>query len=136
MRYEIKETVTTKDGLYYKKTIQEIPVASESENVKKGLARKRIQDEVFDLPDSIADNAKMISLMMSVIKRIYEALPTTTKNKIKDKEMIEEMIKVFDNIQTLADVQFAQEGDKMIKKIFDRQAKIGDIIKDVYNVSN
>ncbi len=133
MRYEIKETVTTKDGLYYKKAIQEIPVPSESGNIKKGLARKRIQEEVFDLPDSIADNAKMISLLMSVIKRIYEALPTTTKNKIKDKEMIEEMIKVFDNIQTLADVQFAQEGDVMIQKIFDRQAKIGDIIKDVYN---
>ena len=133
MRYEIKETVTTKDGLYYKKVMREIPVPSESGNIKKGLARKRIQEEVFDLPDSIADNAKMISLLMSVIKRIYEALPATTKNKIKDKEMIEEMIQVFNNTQTLADVQFAQEGDKMIKKIFDRQAKIGDIVKDIYN---
>jgi len=133
MKYEIKETVTTKDGLYYKKAIQEIPVASESENIKKGLARKRIQEEVFDLPDSIADNAKMISLLMSVVKRVYEALPATTKNKIKDKDMIEGVIKVFDNIQTLADVQFAQEGDVMIQKIFNRQSEIGKIVKDIYN---
>jgi len=133
MKYDIKETVTTKDGLYYKKVIQETPVTSEYENVKKGLARKQIQEDVFDLPDSVADNAKMISLLISVVKRIYEALPDDIKDNVADKDMIEGMIAVFDSIQTLADVQFAEEGDEMIQKIFTRQAKIGQIVKDVYS---
>ncbi len=101
---------------------------------KKTVARAKINEEVFDLQDAVADNAKMISLLMSTVKRIYEALPDDTKDNIQDKEMIESMIQVFDTTQTLADVQFEVEGDAMVQKIFERQGQIGSIVKQVYGI--
>jgi len=134
MKTQIKEVVTSKDGILFSKAIEEVPAKTVYKDVKKGKARAEIQEQVFDLADSVADNAKMISLMMSVIKRIYNALPSTTKSKIEDKEMIESMITLFDNIQTAADVKFQAEGDKMIKRLFERQNKVGEVIKKVYNI--
>jgi len=136
MKTQIKEVVTSKDGILFSKVIEEVPTKTVYKDVKKGKARAEIQEQVFDLADSVADNAKMISLMMSVIKRIYNALPSTTKSKIEDREMIESMIALFDSIQTAADVKFQAEGDKMIKRLFERQNKVGEVIKKIYNIGD
>jgi len=129
MATEYKETLRQK-GMLFTKEVKEVP-AEKTLSVKKGLARKAVTEQVFDYGDAIADNAKMISLLMSTVKRIYEALPDDTKDNIADKEMIESMINIFDNTQTLADVQYAKEGDEMVKRIFNRQAQVGNIVKGI-----
>jgi len=126
MKFEIKEVMKSNDGLHFKRVVRETPTYDEYDNLKKAKIREEIQEKVFDIPDSVADNAKLISLLMSVVKRMYEVMPKTSKAKIKDRDMIEGMIQVFDDTQTLADVQFSKQGGKLVQRIFKRQ---GDITK-------
>ena len=112
----------------YEKGYQEIPDAPS--NSKKAKARHRIENEVFDLRDSVADNSKMISLLISLVSRIYSTLTATAKGKLSsaDKALIETVITEFKNVNTRADVQLAKEGPSMITKILSRQAQIGTIV--------
>lgn len=98
---------------------------------KKSLSRLQIQEEVFDNSDSIADNAKMISLMMTLVSRIYDVLDDTQKDNLStdDRNLIEYTFNKFSNTNTRADVQFASEGITLIDKLLDRQASIGNIVK-------
>jgi len=129
-----KETfVNSSNKKMKKRAVKEVP-SEKVLDTRKGLSRMQIEEEVFDLADSVADNAKMISLLMSMVKRLYEVLPDDIKNNIQDNAMIESVIDEFDNTQTAADVKFAVEGDNLIKTIFERQAKIGEIIKNNYNL--
>lgn len=98
---------------------------------KKSLSRLQIQEEVFDNSDSIADNAKMISLMMTLVSRIYNVLDDTQKDNLStdDRNLIEYTFNKFSNTNTRADVQFASEGITLIDKLLDRQASIGNIVK-------
>jgi len=116
------------NGMLVEKAVKKV-LDDEPKSDKKSLVRKAIQDEVFDAEDSIADNAKMISLLLTMISRMYDALPATTKNNIVDKTTIDYVLTKFANVQTRADVQFAQEGSSLIDKLLDRQATIGHLVK-------
>ena len=95
----------------------------------KGKIRKQIEEEIFDIEDSVADNAKLIFLLMASVKRLYKALPDNIKDNIEDKEMLDTMIDTFDKTQSVADIKYKEEGNNMITRIFDRQAKLGSIVK-------
>jgi len=93
----------------------------------KSFQRERITNEVFDLEDSVADNAKMISLLMSMISRLYPLINTTTL-AASDKALIDGVLAEFAVTNTRADVQMAKEGPSMVSKILARQAAIGAIV--------
>ena len=94
---------------------------------KKSFQRERISNEVFDLEDSVADNAKMISLLMSMIARLYPLIDTTTL-ATADKALIDGVLAEFAVTNTRADVQLAVEGSAMVSKILGRQAAVGAIV--------
>jgi hypothetical protein len=119
------ETSQEKDGKFQKAVLE----VFEKDTSSKGIIRKTINEEVFDLNDSVADNAKMISLLLSMLKRLYAVNFDTASLSSTDKGTIDYVINKFDTIQTRADVQFAKEGSSMIDKIMDRQALVGSIIK-------
>ncbi len=131
MKFDIKEVMKSDDGLHFKRVARETPAVDEYDNIKKAEIRKEIQERVFDIPDSVADNAKLISLFMSVVRRIYDALPDDVKDNIANKDMIDSMIQVFDDTQTLADVQFSQQGNELVQRIFKRQGDIANIVRGV-----
>jgi len=125
----LKET-TKKEGMWTRRAVEEVPDTKLKADIKS-LQRLKIQDEVFDLHDSVADNGKMISLLMSLIIKMYSTYTDTQKNRLDDNDraMIESVFAEFAGVQTRADVQFAKEGIGMVTKILDRQAKIGAIVK-------
>ena len=129
-----EQVIQTKPMLYKKAVIEE--PAPRTLDPKKGTARQRIEQEVFDLADAVADNAKAISLLTSIIVRLYNALPNNTKSKISDEDraVIEYAFSKFEQIETLGDVVFELEGTSAIDKLFNRQQKIADIVKESYGI--
>ena len=125
----IKKTIEKTPNRFVK-AIVEVPQEAPSTE-KKDFIRYDIEKEVFDLPDSVADNSKMISLTLSLVSRIYDTLSKSAKDKIpaKDRAMIEGLLDLFKETTTLADEQFAKEGPEMVNKILDRQAKVAKIVK-------
>ena len=120
---------TIKRGALLSKGVQEVQ-DSEIKRSKKDLSRLDIQDTVFDNADSIADNAKMISLLLTTISRMYDIMEDTQKDKLStdDRNMIEYTFSKFASTNTRADIQFATEGVTFIDKLLNRQAQIGAII--------
>lgn len=98
---------------------------------EKSHIRYDIEKEVFDLPDSVADNSKMISLVISLVERMYTVMPDDQKELIpeQDRVLIDMVLNTFKQTTTIADEQLATEGPAMITKILDRQAKIANIVK-------
>jgi len=112
------------------------PVVKEEQSELRGqkfINRAKINQEVFDTEDAIADNAKMISLMFSTIIRMYETFTDTQKGRLsaEDKALMEYTFAKFQETQTRADLQLSQEGTDLIDKILTRQQKVTDIIKDL-----
>ena len=135
MKLKIKKK-QVKPGLFKKLVVEEpdqLPLT------KKGKMRYRVNNEVFDIHDSVADNAKAISLIFALLSRIYEALPASTKNRIpaEDRAMVEYAFQKYHSIQTRADVEFAVSGGKeLIDRIMERQNKVGQLFKEIYGVES
>jgi len=121
------------DGLLVKKAYKEV-LDEEAKTDKKTKIRYEIEKDVFDLRDSVADNAKLISLMFAMSIAIYNVLPDEIKNNIPEnvREKIDFAIKKFNSIKTWGDIQLEKEGTEAIEKLLDRQAKIGEIISKNY----
>ena len=117
------------DGISYKKG--EAEELSPPSSAKKIKIRHQIESEVFDIHDSVADNAKWLSLLTTLMSRMFDTFTDTQKGRlsIEDRALIEGVFGMFKNTNTRGDVQFAQEGPAMIEKIMSRQAQIGDIVK-------
>lgn len=121
---------TTKvKGSIRKPAVEEVPEQIKTDT--KSLKRLQIQDEVFDNSDAIADNAKMISLLLSTISKMYNTFTDTQKNKlsIEDKTLIEYTFDKFGNANTRADNQLQEEGTELVDKLIQRQETIGNILK-------
>jgi hypothetical protein len=118
--------VTVKKGDFYKKGYQE---TLEAKHGKKYRVRSRINNEVFDLHDSVADNAKMISLLFSLIMRMYGTYTDTQKGRLDagDRALIEDLFNAFTLSTTLADLQVQELGTAAISKLLERQARIAEI---------
>jgi len=116
----------------YVETIDETPKSD-----KKIKAQYAIEKEVYSaLADSVADNAKLVSLVFAMGSAMYNALPDSTKNNIdaSTKDKIEYAIKKYESIETWGDLQLKAEGTEAIDRLIDRQAKIGEIVKAIYNI--
>ena len=122
------EKMVTKDGVQYTRKIIEMP--EELTITTKNKQRLRIQNEVFDLEDSVADNAKWASILTTFISRIYSILPEEQKALLDPTERatIEYALAEFAATNTRADVMLAAEGAAGIKKLLDRQGAIGTLV--------
>jgi len=127
VKYEI---INKQKGMLVTKAVKAV-MDDTPKTDKKYRVRKEINEKVFDLDDSVADNSKMISLLTTVLSRIYDVLPDTEKDNLNadDRAMIEYMFSKFKTTNTRADVQFATEGVSLIDKLLDRQADIGTIVQ-------
>ncbi len=121
----LTEKIIKKGKHLYTRGVQETPDNSIKRD-KKSISRLKIQEEVFDDKDSIADNAKMNSLLLSMFSRLYEVQPQEVLDTLQpeDKAVMEYAINKFKGIQTRADVQFADEGLAFIDRLMDRQEQI------------
>jgi len=123
--------VNKQEGMLAKKAVRKTYDSEESTD-KKAFIREAVQKDVFDEQDSIADNAKMISLLTTVISRMYDIMPDADKDLLdpNDKAMIEYTFSKFKSVNTRADVQFATEGVTLIDKLLNRQGAIGTIVQN------
>ena len=72
----------------------------------------------------------MISLMFSVVSRIWEITTTEQKENLDPSEVqsIDNFIQEFKNNTTWADRLYAQEGGELVQRLLNRQQQIGDIL--------
>lgn len=119
-----------KKGNVYKKAVRET-VDTTPKTDKKHLSRKRVDQEVFDIYDSVADNAKWASLLTGFVIRIYNALPEETKANLDptDRQMIETLSTEFLATPTRLDVQLQEEGYAVIDRMLERQRQVAEIVK-------
>ena len=108
------------------------PVVEESLRTLEGdtyLKRKKINESVFDEADSIADNAKMISLIFSLVGVIWENMDKSNVDpKIVD--TVHTVISKFRSVETWADYLFETEGLEVIDRLIDRQKDVARILSD------
>ena len=129
MQYE-KTKKEVKKNLF-KNGVKET-VNEEVRTDKKSLAREKINNKVFDIEDSVSDNSKMISLLITLMSRMYESYTDTQKARFspEDKFLIEYTFNKFKDTNTRADIQFANEGPtNVIDKLLNRQKEVGEIVK-------
>jgi len=124
----LKEKKIKANNSLFKKGVEEI--LDNDSSTEKSLSRLKIQNDVFDTSDSIADCAKWLSLMTTMMSRLYEQTPEVQKAalSVEDRAFIEYAFSKFATTTTRADNQFAFEGNILIDRIMDRQSKIGSIL--------
>ena len=112
----------------YKQELKEI-------GSKKGKMRKEINERIFDVEDSLADNAKMIFLLTSLLMRIYNALPEDIKGNLsgEDRNIVEYAFNKYTETTTRLDLQFQEEGIGIIDKLLNRQKEVANVIEEVNN---
>jgi len=124
-----KEIKTTKGAFVKKALVEEFDNSPKTD--KKTKVRKEIQEQVFDDRDAIADNAKMISFLITLTSRMYDIIPAEQKDLLKadDKDLIEHIFAKFRITNTRADIQLQEEGTVLIDRLLERQADIGKLVK-------
>lgn len=121
------ETKTTTNGLFKKAYTETLDDPSYS---KKAKIRKEIDEEVFDINDSVADNAKWSSILTTAISIIYTSLDDETKARMdpRQKAIMDALVYLYSASTTRFEIQYAEEGLGLITKMLDRQKAIGSII--------
>jgi len=128
MKY--KETIEKHGLLFKRKYKQELDSVLD---VKKGKARKRINSELFDIEDSLADTTKTLLLVIAMLKRLYDVNFDVNQLSQNDKDMIEYALNKYSEITTWLDVKINKEGITLIDKLANRQNNLANIIEEVYN---
>jgi len=118
------------DGALRTPSMKQIPVENEIPR-SKGKNREAVETQVFDLADSVADNAKMISMLMSIVMRMWDVMPQDERDDMDpaDVTMINDTFALCRVTNTRADEQFAEEGFALIEKLLGRQAKIAEVVE-------
>lgn len=120
----LETTKLSNNGVLRTPAVREI--LSDDKTDIKSKIRIRVEREVGDKEDHIADNAKMISLLLSVISILWNGKENATEEQL---EFVEYGLDKFKDTLTLADIKFASDGTKEIDKLLDRQGKIGFIVR-------
>jgi len=104
------------------------PVIPKSD-IKKIISSER-DKEIRNSEDTLADLAKMNSLLFSMVAAIYSTLSTTAKAKlpVAERGVIDYAITKFTAMQTRGDRQLAKEGTALIDKLFDREEAIANLV--------
>ncbi len=123
-----KITVQISDFLFERGVVEVVDKTPKKD--KKSLNRLDIQENVFDNPDAIADNSKMISLIMSMLMRMWAVMPDEQKELMseQDKAMLDQTFAMFDDTITSADVAFSEEGMELVNRLLTRQGDIASIL--------
>lgn len=121
------EKKVVKNGIFKKAYTEQL---NESDFSKKAKIRKEIDETVFDLNDSVADNAKWASILTIAISIIYQALSEETKGRMdpNQKAVMDALVHLYSESITRFEIQYAEEGLELITKMLDRQEAIGQII--------
>ena len=94
----------------------------------KSFIRSEIESSVFDLEDSVADNAKMISLLLTMVDRLWSVVDTASLPDA-DIQLIEYSLGKFKATTTTADLAISKDPIGTIDTILNRQGAIADIVK-------
>ena len=90
---------------------------------------------VRSLEKTVSDQAKMISLLMSMSTIIYESQPYEVKSSIpaQKKAIVETAIRAFDNVVTRADQSLQTDGMLFIHGLMHREHNINEIAVKIIN---
>ena len=114
------------NGMRYQAKYVETP--TEIKGVK-GKIRNKIEKEIADRDDLIADLTKLVFINLSLIKELYE-LVDLSKLDDEKKAMFEYGFEKYDETETILDY-YLQKGDlTFIDRILERQEKIVKVVKD------
>ena len=127
---EYKE-ITTHTGMLFKKKYKQ--VLEYITDIKKAKVRQKISQQVFDSEDSISDNAKLISLLLTIFSKLYAADFDKSKLDKVDKIIIDSLIDIVQTTKTRFSTQFEKEGYSLLSKLLQRQQQIDNIISSVYS---
>ena len=99
------------------------------EDIKALIAHER-NFRVHSLEDTVADLAKINTLLMSFTTAMYNVLPATQKNNIpaEIKAVIDHATQKWPETMTRGDRQLAVEGTALLDKLFAREVIIADIV--------
>ena len=107
-----KDTRITRNGISKVAVVEYFDDPSTTAKMRK---RKKIDDEVFDIHDSVSDNAKMISLILSFLESIYNVLTPAQQADIPedDKVLLEYML---NNMTDRDDIKNSDEIDSLLDR--------------------
>jgi len=113
-----------------KQTVWVDEVTGEQVVQPKAIARNSVAELGIDPLDMIADAAKMNSLILSMLSRIYASLTEEQKTTFtpEEKALTEFTLVKFSETDTWADIQLKEEGSMMIERLLDRQAEIAIVV--------
>ncbi len=123
--------VSTRKGVRLQKKVIEQPPQPLS--IKKGLARGKIDEEVGDLYDLVADLSDTLALLLKSHNALYEALDTSSL-PVEDKDLADKLVAKFNSITTSAELDYAKDPEGTIDTLMESQGKIGKIMKDIKGV--
>jgi len=125
---DLKQVIVRVKPDFFKKVVVEKPSFFKG---KKAQVRYNIHHQVFDLYDSVADNAKLISLLFKIVVELWNTLPSDAKSNIntEKRELIEYVVNLVNNTETRLDKQMSIEGTNVINRLFSRQQTIANLIK-------
>ena len=100
---------------------------------EKKIIKSVINNEVRSIEDSVADLAKMNSLLFSCISAMYGTMSDSAKGKmdVETKTIIDYSVDKFNTTKTRGNQQLMEEGTDLVDKLFEREEKIADIIESV-----
>lgn len=107
-----------------------LPAPLVPDSVINSIIVHQRNERVRDNESTIADLAKMNSLLFSMVSAVYNAMPTADKANIpaEKKALIDYATAKFAAVQTRADRQLQQEGTALIDRLLARESSIADII--------
>ena len=114
------------NGMRHQAKYIETPTITEG---VKGKIRNKIEKEIADRDDLIADLTKLVFINLSLIKELY-SLVDLSKLDDEKKAMFEYGFKKYEESETILDY-YLQKGDlSFIDRILERQEKIVKVVKD------
>lgn len=119
-----------RNGVRIKKGVQE--TFEDIDISKKGKIRREICDKVGDRDSLIADNAKMLSLLICAVGRLYDVIPENITSNLssQDKMLLEYVFSKKSQTPSSVDISFSKDPTGTIDKLFGRQADIYKIISE------
>ena len=128
---KIEKTKIIKDGVYHKRYREVLAEAGPTD--KKAAMREKIDHNVFDVYDSVADNAKWAAILTTAISIMYTALDADTKARMdpRQKALMDMLVSTYAATKTRFEIQYEEEGIGLILKMLERQKAVGDIVAAV-----
>jgi len=125
---ELKERVKQRQNGLTKKVIVEEPSQFTG---RKAQIRFNIHHQIFDLYDSVADNAKLAILALILISKLWKILPNDIQDLLsdEDREVIEYLVTRLESVTTRTTQELSKDAKAFIDKLLTRQTNIAQLVK-------